>query len=72
MSRTDSGTTVRRVRPQPNVYSVLAIIATLVLGAGVGYVWHKNLEQTKGEFENAQAADGSNPFYIIDPPKSGE
>jgi hypothetical protein len=68
MSRTDTGTSIRRVRPTPNVYTVLAVIATLVLAVGVIYVGMSNVEQTHGEFAGAQPDTGSNPFHLIAKP----
>ncbi len=64
MSRADSGTSVRRARPTPNVYSVLVVIATLMLALGAVFMFTKNVEQTQGDFADSQG-QGSNPFYII-------
>ncbi|MHB1157478.1 MAG: hypothetical protein ACYC26_11660 [Phycisphaerales bacterium] len=33
-------------KSNPNVYTALAIIATLALAVGVGYVWHINTTLT--------------------------
>ena len=60
MTQLDSGTTVRTQRPRPNVYTVLAVIATLVLAAGVAYLWSANMELVEG-----QGADATHPFYVI-------
>jgi len=64
MSRMDSGTTVRG-KARPNVYSVLAIIATVVLAVGVGYLWMNNLELTQVDAQYGGQANGMNPFYVI-------
>lgn len=54
MSRIDTGT-ARKLKAVPNVYTVLALIATLALGVGVGFVWHYATQMT-GE---------SNPFFFV-------
>jgi hypothetical protein len=46
MTQLSSGTTIR-AKAKPNVYSVLAIVATVVLAVGVGYLWKTNLELTQ-------------------------
>lgn len=67
MSQSASGTRVRSAKPTPNVYTVLVIVATLVLGGGVGYLAMKNLQITRiPASEGGQGADGSNPLFIID------
>ncbi len=67
MSQIDTGTTVRSARPTPNVYTVLAIVATIALAVGVGYLWMNNVEQTQfqriGQIEGQ--GSGMNPFFII-------
>lgn len=62
MSRADSGN-VRRAKATPNVYTALAIIAFVVLAAGVGWVWKSNLDLLN-EAEYGDEA-GSNGFYMI-------
>lgn len=59
------GGSIHRNRPRPNVYSVLAIIATLVLAVGVGYLWTKNLELTRVPASEGGQHTGMNPFYIM-------
>jgi len=65
MSRMSSGTTVRG-KAGPNVYSVLAIVATLVLAVGVGYLWMQNLEMTQTPASEGGQNTGMNPFHVID------
>jgi NAD/NADP transhydrogenase beta subunit len=67
MSQSASGTRVRPGKPTPNVYTVLVIVATLVLGGGVGYLAMKNLQITQiPESQGGQGSDGSNPLFIIE------
>ncbi len=41
MSQAGSASTGRRVVPaQMNIYTVLAMVATIALGVGVGFVWN--------------------------------
>lgn len=65
MSRMSSGTAVRG-KTGPNVYSVLAIIATVVLAVGVGYLWTQNLEMTQIPASEGGQNTGMNPFYVIE------
>ncbi len=66
MTQMDSGTP-GRVRPSANVYTALAIIATLALGVGAGYLAVANVQQTQfdqiGELEGQ--GNGSNPIFLI-------
>lgn len=66
MSQADTRTTVRQGKPRPNVYTVLAIIATLVLAAGVGFLWNANTQMTQ-DIPDAQ----DNPFYMIESDATG-
>jgi hypothetical protein len=59
----DSGNAVRRTKAGPNVYSVLAVIAFVVLAAGIGWLWTNNLDLLQ-DTDYADEA-GSNAFYII-------
>jgi len=54
---------VRRGKAAPNVYSTLAVIAFIVLAAGVGWIWKSNLDLL-ADTEYADEA-GSNAFYMI-------
>jgi len=66
MSQTSDGTRVRRAKAGPNVYTVLVLVATLVLGGGAGYLVMKNLELTRTpESEGGQGEEGNNPFFVI-------
>lgn len=56
MSRMDSSTAVRRVKPSPNVYTVLAVVAFIALAIGVGVLWQTNTSLT-GE---------GNPFHVVE------
>lgn len=67
MSQLDSGKTIRRARPTPNVYTVLVVIATLMLLGSAAFMYAKNIELTQGNFPGAQGKQ-SNPFYIIAKP----
>lgn len=52
-------------KARSNVYTVLAVIATLALGAACVYVGMKNVEMTGPDQPGATAAQpGKNPFYI--------
>lgn len=67
MSQSASGTRVRQGKAYPNVYTVLVLVATLVLGAGVGYLAMKNLEMTQiPESQGGQGEQGNNPFFVIE------
>ncbi len=39
MSRIDTGAP-SRPKAMPNIYTVLALVATLAVGAAVGFVWY--------------------------------
>jgi len=53
MGETPGGGPTRR--PQPNIYTVLALIAVVALLIGIVYVAYKN----------TQATGKSNPFYVV-------
>ena len=55
MSRIDTGSPSRRPKAMPNVYTVLALVATLAAGAAVGFVWYYATHLT-GQ---------SNPFFLV-------
>ena len=64
MSQVDSGTSIRRARPTPNVYTVLIVIATLMLLVSAVFMFNKNVELTQGDFPGSQGSK-SDPFYLI-------
>ena len=55
MSQNPSGPVYRKVKAGPNVYSVLAIVATLALGLAFGFV----------AYHNTQMSGDSNPFKVV-------
>lgn len=64
MTQMSSGTSIR-AKAKPNVYSVLAIVATVVLAVGVGYLWKTNLELTQVPAAQGGQNTGMNPFFVI-------
>lgn len=62
MTQLDTGTRVRQGKANPNVYTVLAIIATVMLAVGVGYLW-----KTNGDLaSNITKGSESSPFYMVE------
>ncbi len=61
--------------PSSNVYTVLALIATILLAVGVAFVALKNIELTgegipRTESSPAIEGGGNNPFFILERPDS--
>ena len=57
MSQTPGGTIIRKAKTGPNIYSVLAIVATLALAIAFGFV----------AYHNTQMTGQSNPFVVVQP-----
>ncbi len=57
MSQNPGNTIIRKTKAQPNVYSVLIIVATLALGFAFGYV----------SWANGKLTGKSNPFIVMQP-----
>ena len=71
MSQLDTGmATVQTTKRTSNIYTVLMLVAVVVLGVGVGVVAWKNLEMTREGLPAAgsRAAlpdGGNNPFFLL-------
>ncbi len=50
-----------RSKPRANVYTFMAFVAFVALGAAVGFIWWKSVEITKPDQPN----QGKNPFFIV-------
>lgn len=58
MSQSGGPSAAKRVVPaKPNIYTVLAVVATVILGTGVGFVLNYSSKLT-GE---------KNPWYVVPP-----
>ena len=55
----------RTVPARPNVYTVLAIVATVALAVAIGFVWTSNLEMTRHEQQKANPGASASPWYIV-------
>jgi hypothetical protein len=60
MTQAPTGPGFRSHKPNPNIYTVLAVVATIVLAIGVAYLAITNISQTSNVRQGAP-----NPFYII-------
>lgn len=57
MSQNPGSPIVRKTQAKPNVYSVLAIVATLAVGLAFGFV----------AYHNSQISEQGNPFKVVEP-----